>query len=55
MQDKKNSLAPIIQELRTLRLSFTQAESEFKEKKREYDSIMIGMDRYMLCLLVAMK
>ena len=38
VKDKKTRLAPEIKKLRTLRNKFTEIESEYNEKKRNYDA-----------------
>ncbi|KAL2920089.1 hypothetical protein HK105_200155 [Polyrhizophydium stewartii] len=42
--EKKNLLAPIIQELRQLRQQAQELETEYLEKKRLYDATIIGLE-----------
>ncbi|KND05085.1 uncharacterized protein SPPG_00760 [Spizellomyces punctatus DAOM BR117] len=44
INEKKSFLAPIIQELRTMRSQVQELETEYGEKKRLYDATMVGLD-----------
>ncbi|KAI8825704.1 uncharacterized protein EV422DRAFT_563535 [Fimicolochytrium jonesii] len=44
INDKKTVLAPVIQELRTLRQESQELESDYTEKKRLYDATMVGLE-----------
>ncbi|KAI9349273.1 hypothetical protein DFJ73DRAFT_789978 [Zopfochytrium polystomum] len=44
INDKKGLLAPIIQELRTLRTVAGDMETEYLAKKKQYDATMVGID-----------
>ncbi|KAJ1562699.1 Intraflagellar transport protein 81 [Cladochytrium tenue] len=44
INSKKGTLAPVIQELRTLRSRASDLESEYHDKKRLYDATMVGID-----------
>ena len=44
VKDKKTRLAPEIKKLRTLRNKFTEIESEYNEKKRNYDAAQSQVD-----------
>ncbi|KAI8916880.1 hypothetical protein BC831DRAFT_485830 [Entophlyctis helioformis] len=44
INDKKNMLAPVIQELRQLRQQAQELEAEYIEKKRLYDATIIGIE-----------
>jgi intraflagellar transport protein 81 len=45
INDKKTLLAPVIQELRTLRAKSNDLESDYLDKKKHYDATMVGIDR----------
>lgn len=44
IQSKKNQLAPVIQELRTVRQQVSDIESDYLEKKKAYDAVMAGLE-----------
>ncbi|KAJ3417510.1 Intraflagellar transport protein 81 [Chytridiales sp. JEL 0842] len=44
INEKKQLLAPVIQELRSLRALSNDLESDYLEKKKYYDAIMVGID-----------
>ncbi|KAI8905563.1 hypothetical protein EDD86DRAFT_211793 [Gorgonomyces haynaldii] len=44
INQKKNLLAPVIAELRTLRQQHQDLETAYGEKKRQYDAAVLGMD-----------
>ncbi|KAJ3385440.1 Intraflagellar transport protein 81 [Entophlyctis sp. JEL0112] len=44
INDKKTVLAPIIQELRKLRVTASDLEAEYAEKRRHYDGVMVALD-----------
>ncbi|KAI8590958.1 hypothetical protein BDZ88DRAFT_412911 [Geranomyces variabilis] len=44
INEKKNQLSPVIQELRTLRAQYSDLESDYNDKKRVYDATMAGLD-----------
>lgn len=44
LKTKKSKLAPMIKELKTVRTSFEAVEAEYKEKKRAYDNIVLGLE-----------
>ncbi|ORY38172.1 hypothetical protein BCR33DRAFT_754577 [Rhizoclosmatium globosum] len=44
INEKKTVLAPVIQELRKLRVVASDLEADYVEKKRHYDGMMVGLD-----------
>ncbi|KAJ3072165.1 Intraflagellar transport protein 81 [Podochytrium sp. JEL0797] len=44
INDKKTVLAPVIQELRKLRVVASDLEADYVERKRHYDGLMVGLD-----------
>ncbi|KAJ3316717.1 Intraflagellar transport protein 81 [Blyttiomyces sp. JEL0837] len=44
INDKKASLAPVIQELRSLRSKASDLEGDYLDRKRHYDATMVGID-----------
>ncbi|KAI8622652.1 hypothetical protein BC830DRAFT_1162737 [Chytriomyces sp. MP71] len=44
INDKKTVLAPVITELRKLRVMASDLEADYSEKKRHYDAMLMGLD-----------
>ncbi|KAJ3014255.1 UNVERIFIED_CONTAM: Intraflagellar transport protein 81 [Siphonaria sp. JEL0065] len=44
INEKKTVLAPVIQELRKLRVVASDLEADYVERKRHYDGLMVGLD-----------
>jgi intraflagellar transport protein 81 len=44
INDKKTLLAPVIQQLRTMRQETQELEMQYQEKKEQYDSVMVGLE-----------
>lgn len=43
--DKKQKMAPVIKELRAWRQQVADLEADYLEKKKQYDLIMVGVER----------
>jgi intraflagellar transport protein 81 len=46
INEKKTLLAPVIQKLRSMRQEAQELQYAFNEKKKSYDSVMIGLEKY---------
>ncbi|TPX60824.1 hypothetical protein PhCBS80983_g01510 [Powellomyces hirtus] len=55
INEKKNHLSPVIQELRTLRVQLSELESQYAERKRTYDATMAGLDSEALQIATDVK
>ncbi|KAJ3247337.1 Intraflagellar transport protein 81 [Chytriomyces hyalinus] len=44
INNKKSVLAPVINELRKLRVAASDLEADYVERKRHYDAMMVGLD-----------
>jgi intraflagellar transport protein 81 len=44
INEKKTRLAPVIQELRTMRQDAQELETQHQDKKKEYDAVMYGLE-----------